>query len=171
MYKELCKRNKPKFLDISIIFFICFGLLYGFNWILYKTLKGSSYADFFTIIFMAYLIYFIIRRYIMAYKYMIIEDELIIRRIIGAKEKVLVDININQIEQIKEEKTSRIKKSSIKRSTFWNNCKNKSVLIITYIEDGNKNEFEFQPSDKMMTIISKRMTKKILVLNKNSQIV
>ena len=171
MYKELCKKNEPKFLDISIIVFMSFGLLYGFNGVLYKIFNTSSFADLFTIIFLTFLIYFIIRRYIMTYKYMIIEDELIIQRKIGGKEKVLVDININQIKQIKEEKSNRIKKNMFKRNIFWNNCKDKSIFNIIYSEDNNEIEFEFQPSSKMMNIINKKMTKKLVNLNKNDVII
>lgn len=171
MYKELCKKNQPKFLDISITVFMCFGLLYGFNWALYKMFSRTSFADLFTIIFLTFLIYFIIRRYIMTYKYMIIEDELIIQRKIGAKEKVLIDININQIKQIKEEKSNRIKKSILKRNIFWNNCKDKNIFNIIYSEDNNEFEFEFQPSAKMMNIINKRMTTKLVNLNKNNEII
>lgn len=164
MYKEYCKKQPPSLLEWFIVGGGTFGILFIINYIGVKfAYQFKLYSDFLTIVIFSIIGYWVIRRYVLSYKYMVIGEEFIIQQIMGSKEKLLLNINLNQIEvidkNISESYEEDKKKTFVKRQKLYNNWKSPRVYYCIYEENEEKYFFEFEPSDKMLGIMMNRKTK------------
>ncbi|TCK86803.1 hypothetical protein EDC19_2857 [Natranaerovirga hydrolytica] len=160
MYKEFSKRDKLTLLKFVVYLINVLLILNLINIIGNQLRLYPIIIDIMIILFIFFMITFIIRRYIIKYKYMIIEEEFIIKKIIGKKEIIAVDININQIIKIKsiysEDYVKDKKKDYKKKMRLFNNNKNQQCFYCIYQEDDKKIYFEFEPSKKMLSYITNK---------------
>lgn len=161
MYQELSKKQQPSLIEILCMTLVIFSGLFIFNY-LGNQVKGiSDYTDLLTIFLLAIIIYFILRKYLISYKYMLIEEEFIIQQKLGSKEKILLNIHTDQIKKIEsnESKDYNIDKSreyQSKQKLFNTWIKGKSYYCI-YEEDNKSYFFEIQPSEKMLQMLKQRV--------------
>lgn len=85
------------------------------------------------------------------YKYCIIDNELIIEKIIGKKRKVELNLNIKQVLSI--DKSSEKRSDSEKVYNFTCGCKRKDVYRCLFKKEGKLYSFYFQPSSDFLSKI------------------
>ncbi|GMQ64800.1 hypothetical protein [Vallitalea maricola] len=158
MHQEITKREKISPLKMLVFIIIGAILLILFNF-LGNTLKlNTSIIDGLTLIIATILSYIIIKKYITSYKYMLIENDLIIQEITGSKEKILVNINTNQIKKIKpitsRDYANDKKQKYNKKKKLNKNLKNLDIYYCIYEEDDKLNLFEIQPSEELINLLN-----------------
>ncbi|MCT4687702.1 hypothetical protein [Vallitalea sp.] len=158
MHQEITKREKISPLKMLVFIIIGAILLILFNF-LGNTLKlNTSIIDGLTLIIATILSYIIIKKYITSYKYMLIENEFIIQELTGSKEKILVNINTNQIKKIKPITSSDYaidkKQKYNKKKKLNKNLKNLDIYYCIYEEDDKLNLFEIQPSKELIKLLN-----------------
>jgi hypothetical protein len=91
-----------------------------------------------------------------AYKYTIISDDFIIQEMIGSKEKILINININQIIKF----TIADKKDNeqyFSKRKMYNGVNKDNLYNIVFKEDDRKKLVIIQPSDKLINLLEEKM--------------
>ncbi|GMQ58617.1 hypothetical protein AN1V17_30120 [Vallitalea sediminicola] len=157
MHQEITKKEKISPLKMLIFIIIGAILLILFNF-LGNTLKlNTSIIDGLTLIIATVLSYIIIKKYITSYKYMLIENEFIIQELTGSKEKILININTNQIKKIKPVTSSDYandkKQKYFTKKKLNKNLKNLDIYYCIYEEDDKLNLFEIQPSEELIKLL------------------
>jgi hypothetical protein len=100
-------------------------------------------------------------KYRRRYRYTIIDRELIIEKLEGAKRKPILNVNAKYIMRV--EKVSSVKKGEKLYKVFNCSCSGnkKSVYHCTYEKDGKLYGFYFEPSEELINKINNLCSKKI----------
>jgi hypothetical protein len=164
VYKEVVKGESFSLTEIIFGVIAVFLFLISVNMIgqMYHTKRGI--IDISTLLFLTFGLYYLIRRALISYKYVLIGEEFIVYQRVGSKEKVALDIHVDQIQKI--EKTQQgcfdeDKKKNYKRKIKLQNgrCKQNGHYAV-YQEDGENHLFFFAPSEKMIRLIKERKNDK-----------
>lgn len=155
-----CKNNKAILLALLLASLI---VLIGIMDLLRNVLNALA-ADIITVVIFVVAAYFTLRYLVYEYKYSLIADELIITKLIGKKEQVLMRIGLDQI-QIIAPKGSEQLKAFHKANEFLNSCGLPfySHRYCGVFEAGGKTVwFMFQPSAALLDLMKKRMKDKVI---------
>ncbi|MCT4545084.1 MAG: hypothetical protein N4A63_16255 [Vallitalea sp.] len=160
MHQEITKKEKISILKMLIFIMIGAILLILFNFIGNILNVNSTITDGLTLIIATVLAYIVIREYITFYKYMLIENEFIIQEIIGSKEKILLNINVNQIQKLQPITNSDYvndkKQKYFTKRTMNKKLKNLTIYYCIYEENDKLNFIEIQPSNDLLELIKNR---------------
>ena len=163
MYQEVSKRQKLSWWHIGAGILACFGILFLINGIAYTINLHSGWLDLITIFVFTCIVYILIREYFISYRYILIEDEFIIHQVIGSKEKHVLNIHVSQIQKIacvqnpsfEEDKVGSYGTKEKFCHTWFQ--KNKIYYGI-YKEVDKEHFFIFQPSEKMVELLNKKIS-------------
>jgi hypothetical protein len=160
VHQEITKKEKISILKMLIFIMIGAILLILFNFIGNILNVNSTITDGLTLIIATVLAYIVIREYITFYKYMLIENEFIIQEIIGSKEKILLNINVNQIQKLQPITNSDYvndkKQKYFTKRTMNKKLKNLTIYYCIYEENDKLNFIEIQPSNDLLELIKNR---------------
>ncbi|TCT12232.1 hypothetical protein EDC18_1123 [Natranaerovirga pectinivora] len=157
MYKEISKRQNMTILKF-LIYLINIILITNVTNFIGRYLDiGSITIDIIIISLISIIIYIIFKKYILAYKYMVIGEEFIIQELIGRKEKIIINLNKHQIEKIESVQSKNYnidkKKKYKKKRILYNTNDTANNFYCIFKEDDELVFFEFQPSKKLLDMI------------------
>lgn len=156
MYQEISKRDSLSVLNTILLIGIALALIIVFNIISSLINISSTLTDILSLILPVIFTFYIIKKYIVAYKYTIISDDFIIQEMIGSKEKILINININQIIKF----TIADKKDNeqyFSKRKMYNGVNKDNLYNIVFKEDDRKKLVIIQPSDKLINLLEEKM--------------
>ncbi len=161
LYKEVVKPRYFSSMEF-LIGIVCSLVLLGIlNFIGYIMKAQTSIVDIMTIIIFGCIIYYVIRKNHIYYKYMIIGEEFIVQQIIGIRESVVFNIHMEQIDKISSTECPCFKKEQKDqykaKMKFLSCSKEKKTYYGIYHESGEKYLFVFQPSEKLIQLLNKKI--------------
>lgn len=152
MHQEYSKKKKVSIIEIIIIGVLLFLLILGVNMFFYARQVGSIYSDLLTIFIPLGLGIYLLKGYHRTYLYTIICEEFIVKKIKGNTETILLDINVNQIKEIRRGHLSRNEKKGFDIvQSFVVDVNREDCYYCIYEEDHQTNYFEIQASEKMIS--------------------
>lgn len=161
MYQELSRKRIPSFLEGTVATIVIFAMLFGFNFILSMLLHAhAGYTDVVTIIFFVFIAYWVIYKYTITYKYMLISNEFIVQQIKKSKEKVMLNISVEQIKTIglvSDPQYEEAKKRVKNRYKYYDDWRKSKRYFCIYEDNEEEILFEFHPSDKMIELITGKL--------------
>lgn len=95
------------------------------------------------------------------YRYVIIDNELIIERLNGNKRKPILNLNIKQIMELEKVRTRTEDDGIDKVYNFACTFKENSVYRCVFVRDGKLISFYFEPSSKLIGKISSMIPERI----------
>ncbi|EOD00951.1 hypothetical protein [Caldisalinibacter kiritimatiensis] len=103
---------------------------------------------------------FVLMRVFSVYSYKLVDNKLIFERVLGNKEKVLLSINIEEIETLKpyNEIDSSSKIDCIYK--FVLDKEYDKFFVGEFQRDGKTYRFVFKPSERLLRIIDKKISEK-----------
>jgi hypothetical protein len=161
LYKEVVKPRYFSSMEF-LIGIVCSLVLLGIlNFIGYIMKAQTSIVDVVTIITFGGIIYYVIRKNHIYYKYMLIGEEFIVQQIIGSRESVILNIHMTQIDKISSTDCPCFKKEQKDqykaKMKFLSCSKAQKSYYGIYLEDGQKYFFMFQPSEKLLQLLNKKI--------------
>lgn len=166
MYKEVCKKKHGVFLGVIIIITAGFCLLSVPDWLenllLNRPLRGEGFYEMTVLLVTAFVLLLYLRTFMTGYTYCLIDNEVIIRKIIGRREVTVADFRLNQIAEIGLEENAEKSDYSLRSaSRFYNVREKKKTVYIVYTDnDGKTRILLFTPSERMFKIISDKILDK-----------
>lgn len=151
MHQEYSRKKKVSIIEIVIIGVLLFLLILGVNVFFYTRQVGSLYSDLLTIFIPLGLGIYLLKGYRRTYLYTIICEEFIVKQLKGKSETILLDININQIKEIRKGQLTRAQKKEYGNvQSFVVDGSQEDCYYCVYEEDENTRCFEIQASEKMI---------------------
>ncbi|WP_105619304.1 hypothetical protein [Vallitalea okinawensis] len=153
MHTEQSRRKRASLLEVVVTTGVLFIIILLLNMLFYNMGIRGVFSDLLTICLPIVLGFYVLRSYGLSYQYTIICEELIIKECRGNKERVLLNININQIEEIHKGPISREEKKAFMQNKRFVDAKkhqNGVSYYCIYSEDGSKYCFQFEPSEKLL---------------------
>lgn len=160
MHQEITKREKMS--PLKLLIFILIGAIFltVFNFFANTLKLNSSIIDGITLLIATILAYMVIKKYITSYKYMLIGSEFIIQEITGSKEKILLNININQITKIQsitsDDYLADKKQKYFTKRKMNKNLRKQEIYYCIYEEEDKLNFIEIQPSKDLIKLINNK---------------
>ncbi len=163
MHQEVSKKENICLFHIILCILGSGILLILFNYLLNMLFNHASVVDLLTILAATWIGYVLIRNYFLFYKYQLIEEDLIIREVLGSKEKIRLNINVHQIKKMKSKKHKDYKtdkkRKYFSKNRMYNGENTKEGYYCIYTDFDKEYYFEIQPSKKMLEIITKKNEK------------
>ncbi|MCT4597314.1 MAG: hypothetical protein N4A50_05480 [Vallitalea sp.] len=161
MHQEITKREKMSPIKVLIFIILCAIFLTIFNFFANRLSLNTSIIDGTTLLIATILAYAVIKKFITSYKYMLIGDEFIIQEITGSKEKILLNININQITKLQPITTDEYiidkKQKYFTKRKMNKKLKKQEIYYCIYEEDDKINFLEIQPSQNLINLIKDKL--------------
>ncbi len=168
MYEEVAPKRRGAFRDIFLTVIFGFLLLSLPNWgSLLQSLFRFPYLlglyEFFVIASITLLIFRYLRNYGVEYKYSLIDDALIIRVGMGAREQIVVQAFITSASELIPYSES----AEVMRANRWNERKisygvsdKKQAYLFTFPPNQGNSALIFQPSEKFVAILKQKLLDK-----------
>ncbi|WHH57083.1 hypothetical protein [Petroclostridium sp. X23] len=164
MHKEIVKRQGNTVLiviGLIILVFICMSIL---NEIIVVS-KYSSVVDLVGVGILTAFAYFVMRYMVVDYKYTLIDTDLIFQRIIGNRETVVLDVNIEDIVVLAPASNKALLKKQGRIDKTYRLCvtlvgKNKYFGI--FEKEGKNYKVIFEPSEKLIKLVKKSIPDKVI---------
>ncbi|PWM47131.1 MAG: hypothetical protein DBX47_01105 [Clostridiales bacterium] len=158
MLKEVCKKKHGAFFGILIIITAGFCLLslpvWLENLIIGKPLVGETFYEIVVLCSTAIVLSLYSRTFMVGYTYCLIDDEVVIHKIIGRREVSVAEFRLNQIVDMgKGDSMHSSTYYTRSASRFYNVHDKKNITYIVY-NDGKNHMVLFTPSETMFKIIS-----------------
>ncbi len=160
MYQEISKRKKISFLHLFGSILLLVIVLLIFNAFVSLLDVNSTLLDLAWLIIAVIFTYQYIKRNIISYKYMLIDEEFIVQEMIGSKEKPVLNINVHQIvesDYLDSDSFEAVKKGQFKaRRKLYNSGRHHRKRYFVYEEDMDRYLVILQLSEKMSAMIDER---------------
>lgn len=153
MYQETSKNEKIQVIKIIfmlILFCIFFTLISIF---LNYEKMNKNVNDILVLLVFGTGTYLLIISYIRSYDYVLIDQEFIIKKRLGTKEQVVIDLNRNQFKTIELSKDVKFDKKVHYKGRFFPLGVKKPTYIIIYEEDDRLYKIKIQPSSKLVQLL------------------
>lgn len=154
MYQEISKRENLSLFRLFFIICIITSILIVFNIVFSFIDINSSLNDIFNLLLGTLFTFYIIKKYIISFKYTIISNEFIIQEKIGTKETTLINIDINQISSIQKNKE---KNRYFSKNKMYNCIGKEDIYYITYEEENKLKLIIIQPSNKLVKLLKDKL--------------
>lgn len=153
MYQETSKNEKIQIIKIItwlIVFCIIFTLFSIF--LRYEKLD-KNIGDVLVLLVFGVGTYRLIISYIRSYEYVLIDQEFIIKKRLGTKEQVVIDLNRSQVELFELSKGIKIDFSVHYKGSFFPVGVKKPIYTIVYKEDDQLFMIRIQPTSKLVQLL------------------
>lgn len=161
MHQELSRRNGVSPISFTLWILAAAIVLIALNTLLYKVHADSALTDFLIIAVSSAGLFLLVKKNLVSYRYCIIDDEFIVHEVIGSKEKIILNLNVKQIEKFGKTEGSEYDQDRQNDYSYrmkLYNCSNKQNRhYIVFEDNGDKKWFTFQPSDRMISLIREKM--------------
>ena len=161
MHKEIVKRQGNTVLIIVgliVLIFICMTVLENIS-----IEKYGSIVDMTAVGLLTFLVFVVLRYKIVDFKYVLIDKDLIFRKLLGNNETVLLNVNIADILMIAPVGSKAFKQYRRVEKTYRLNAslfgKNKYCGIFN--RDGKYYKFTFEPSAKLVKLLKRSIPDKV----------
>jgi len=102
------------------------------------------------------LCYYVINSCIAQYEYLLIDDELVIKKCIGQRCTVVYTVNLRNLEYLRLQ--SEVCEKNVKPVKFYVDGQPGEIYTGCFKHEGNSRHFSFKPSNKLMEKINREMT-------------
>lgn len=155
-FKETVKRKQRPFWQILVM--ILAAVIVVNMLITSSNLLGPKYAgvaSVFILLAATILCGLIVLKFLAYYSYRIIEDKLVFEEIVGKRSKIILAVDINQIESIKPYRDSKEDKSVINVYKFVCDREYDDFYVGEFNKEGKKYRFVFKPSSRFLNILNR----------------
>lgn len=157
LHQELSKREKVSVLWMALWILSAALVLITMNIVMVRLQINSDITDFIIIGLCAVATYILIKKNLVSFKYCIIDDEFIVHEVLGSKEKMILNLNLNQIVTFEKTQGTSFEKDKqgdySSKQRLYNSTKKLNRHYIVFEESNELRWFTFQPSDYMVELM------------------
>lgn len=161
MYKEIVKREGNTVLMIIgliVLVFTCMSILDSI-----PIQKYEIVVDLVSVCLVTFVAFVVLMRKVVDYKYMLIDSDLIFYRILGSRETAVLNVNLGDIKIIAPVGSEQLKKwrKADKKYNLSTSILGRNQYCGVFCKNGKTCKFLFQPSEKLIKLLSRDISDKI----------
>ncbi|MTI72013.1 MAG: hypothetical protein FH751_17340 [Firmicutes bacterium] len=151
--REVETKNIRPLWQVSLMFLLSVVFINFLITLSNKLGKYNDFASFIILTLSLIALIILIKKVLCNYVYTLDDEQLVFKKGIGKKSKLILDLNLNEIDFIRPIKEVKKDKGVSHTYKLMCNKNNKKLYVGQFIRDGKKYRFVFKPSENLIKSI------------------